>query len=137
MVSLDRIGDQRDATSIGRPARHAEELGVERGDHLFDLAPGKARQVQHLHLVPRAQGLSRQREQTVRRLKKICVQITRAVVRRRTVPSRVGGLTRSWNFPGRGVDQSDTHERSSARDPHLHKFQARASAEESTLRSQT
>ena len=65
--------------------------------------------------MPRAERLRPEREQAVRRLEEVRVQITQLVIRGRTVTGWVRRLARARNFPRRRIDQGDAHLPSSAR----------------------
>src|SRR5450432_2596341 len=73
----------------------------------------------------RSERLGAEREEAVRRLKEVRVQITRSIVGRRSVAGGIDGLTRAWNFPGRRINQGNAHAPSSARGEREDKFEPR------------
>ena len=53
---------ERDAAAVRGPARHAEEVGVELRDDLFDPRPREGGEVEDLDLVSRADRLRAERK---------------------------------------------------------------------------
>ena len=79
-------------------------------DHLFHARPGERRQVVDLDLVPRVRRLGAEREQPVRDLMKVGIEIALAIVARRTVAIRDLGLARLAELPRRWIEQRDAHD---------------------------
>ncbi len=73
-----------------------------RGHHLFDADPREGRQVQDLDLVARAEGLGAEREQPVRRLKEVGVEIAGVKVGGRPLGREVRRLPCGRIFQGGG-----------------------------------
>ena len=86
-----------------------QHVGVERANHFLHPLPGEAREIEDLHRVAGAQGLSAQREQTVGRLEEVGVQVPVLVIRGRPVPAEVFALARHGDLPGRRIDEGDLH----------------------------
>ncbi len=109
VVALDGGRDQRHAPAVRRPAREAEDLRVERGDHLVDPRPGEGREVHHLDLMARAERLSSEGEEAVGGLEEIGVEIALEVLGGRAVPGRFPRLAGQRDLPRRGVKEGDSH----------------------------
>ena len=109
VVPAQRPRDEGDAAPVRRPAGHAVEVGVERGQDLRGARPGERRQVEDLDLVPRTESLRPQREQPVRRLIEVRVEVALAVAGRRAVTVGAGGLALDRDLPGRGIEEGDAH----------------------------
>src|SRR5689334_363464 len=73
--SLDGARHERDAAAVRRPTGQSEHVGVECANDLLDSRPGERREIHHLDLMACPQRLCAQDEQTVRRLKKVPVEV--------------------------------------------------------------
>lgn len=61
VLSFVQIGDQAHVATVRGPARHSPDVGIERADDLFDLAPRIRREVEDFDLVTGANGFSVER----------------------------------------------------------------------------
>jgi hypothetical protein len=104
----DEPGDERDTSAIGGPARHAEHVGIEGGDHLLHALPRERGKVQYLYPVPVADCLRPECEQPVRCLIEIRVEVALPEIGGRTVTRGVGGRAGHGDFPRRRVKKGDS-----------------------------
>jgi hypothetical protein len=108
---LDLPRDERDSPAIRRPARQAVDVSVEVTNDLLNPPPREPREIVNLDLVAGAKRLCADREETVRGLKEVSVEIAFDVLAGRTVARRVGRLAPLGDLPGRRVEKSDAHRR--------------------------
>jgi hypothetical protein len=109
VASLDLARHERDAAAVRGPAAHRVDVGLEAADNLLDERPAEGREVEELHLVAGAHRLGREREEAVRRLVEVAVEVALAVALRGAVAPVVGRRPALGDLPGGRVQERDPH----------------------------